>query len=224
MKKLLCISFSLLSLLLGGALTARAQEDMRVLPEVPKPLYYVDHPHSITLSTGFPFIFAMMYPPGSGDNGWTMDGWKTGIKYKTWTATNLNVGYNYQINKRWEVSFLITVCGYVYSRYAYPQKGEDQYGNPQYDWNATPENQGVHYDLRGIMPAVMARYYWLARKSAFQMYSATGIAYIPSSSLPVFPTLTPVGIRFGSGHWYGVAELTFGTTATLLLAGAGYRF
>lgn len=224
MKKLFCISFGLLSLLLGGALTARAQEDMRVLPEVPKPLHYVDHPHSITVSTGYPFIFAALSRPGAPNNSMTMEGWNLGFKYKTWISTNLNVGYNYQINKRWEVSFLITVCGCIYSRYAYPRTWDDEYGNRQYDWNATPEDQGVHYEHIALMPAVMARYYWLARKSAFQMYSAAGIAYVPDSSIPVFPTLTPVGIRFGGGHWYGVAELTIGTTATLLLAGAGYRF
>ena len=74
MKKLFCISFGLLSLLLGGALTAGAQEDMRVLPEVPKPLYYVDHPHSFTVSTGYPFIFAALSRPGAPNNSMTMEG------------------------------------------------------------------------------------------------------------------------------------------------------
>ena len=188
--------------------------------------YYESHPHSITVSTGIPFALVMFYPPGSMDNGMTMDGEKTGMGYKSWTWTNLNVGYNYQSDKRWEVSFLVTVCGWVYSKYSYPKKGEDENGNPLFDWKGDRENRGVHYDLRGVMPSVMLRYYWLARKSSFQMYSAGGLAYIPEGfdSIPLFPTITPLGVRFGGRHWYGVAELTAGTTATLFLAGAGYRF
>ena len=216
---------ALLTLLfLTGALALSAQE----IPEAqasPAPLFYMEHPHSVTVSTGFPFILAMMYPPGSGDNALTMEGWRTGLSYKTWMDTNLNVGYNYQIDKRLEVSLLVTVCGYVYSRYAYQKTGVDEQGNDMFDWKSEPENQGIHYDLRGVMPGIMLRYYWLARKSSFQMYSAAGLAYFQRyGRVPVFPTITPLGFRFGGGHWYGVAELTAGTTATALLAGAGYRF
>ena len=223
MKQLILLACTA-GVFLAGSVSLYAQE--RPAGPAPEPLYYEQHPHSITVSTGIPFILAMMYPPGSGDNAKTMDGWRTGLKYKTWTGTNLNVGYNYQLDKRWEISLLVTVCGYVYSQYAYPKSGVDENGMDVIDWKAQPENQGVHYDLRGVMPALMLRYYWLARKSSFQMYSAAGIGYLPGvyGRTPIFPTLTPLGFRFGGGHWYGVAELTAGTTATLVLAGAGDRF
>ena len=188
-------------------------------------LYYVEHPHSVTVSTGIPYVFAMLYPPGHMDNRMTKGGLATGIGYKTWTGTNLNVGYNYQLNRRWEIAMIFTMCGYVYSSYRYPKTGTDEEGNAIYDWKADPLESSLHYEHRAFIPAVIARYYWLARKSSFQMYSAAGLGCtIAHSNVPFFPTLTLVGTRFGGKHWYGQAELTAGTTATLFLAGVGYRF
>ena len=120
---------------------------------------------------------------------------------------------------------MVSTCGCIYSQYQYPEKGLDKAGNPTYDWNKNKaQYQGTRLNYRGVYPAVMARYYWLARERT-QMYSALGIApLIGVGSWKVFPTLTPVGIRWGRKHWTGHAELTLGTTATALLIGAGYRF
>ena len=188
-------------------------------------LYYVEHPHSVTISTGIPYFFAMMFPPGNPNSSTTWDAREKGIAFKSLFPTNLNVGYNYQFSKRWEVAAIITVCGYVYSSKQYPKTGEDERGKAVYDWNATPTASAVHYQHRAFIPSAMLRYYWLARKSSFQMYSAAGLGItIFESSIPVCPTLTPLGMRFGGKHWYGQVELTVGTTATLFLGGVGYRF
>ena len=52
---------ALLTLLfLTGALALSAQE-LQEAQASPAPLFYMEHPHSVTVSTGFPFILAMMY-------------------------------------------------------------------------------------------------------------------------------------------------------------------
>ena len=186
-------------------------------------LYYVDHPHSVTLSSGIPNLIVTMFPPGNPDNSMTMDGWHTGTGYKTRLAAQLNVGYNYQLDRRWELSFILSVGGLVYSQFQYPQTGVNENGYAIYDWKAEPLETSLHYQHRVLIPSFILRYYWLARKSSFQLYLAAGAGYVDLSHLP-YPTLTLVGTRFGGKHWYGQAELTAGATATLFLAGVGYRF
>lgn len=186
--------------------------------------YFEDHQHSITLSTGIPPVMAMMHPPGDPDNGPTMDGWNTGTGYNSHFSYTFTIAYNYQFTKRWEMALVATTCGYIYSQYQYPEKGVDDYGNILYDWDKSKgQYQGTHLDFRGIIPAAMVRFYWLARERV-QMYSAAGVGLMFASRPIVYPTLTPVGIRFGRKHWFGLAELTIGSTGTILLAGAGYRF
>lgn len=186
--------------------------------------YFEDHQHSITLSTGIPPILPMMYPRGSANNGYTMDGWNTGTGYKTHFSYTFTLAYNYQFTKRWEMALVATTCGYIYSQYQHPEKGVNDYGVMTYDWDDSKRQyQGTYLDFRGIIPAAMVRFYWLARESV-QMYSAVGAGLMFSSPVILYPTLTPVGIRFGKKHWFGLAELTVGSTATILLAGAGYRF
>ena len=187
-------------------------------------LYYVEHPHSVTLSSGIPNLIVTMFPPGNPDNSMTMDGWYTGTGYKTRLAAQLNVGYNYQLDRRWELSLILTVGGLVYSQYQYPKTGENDQGHPIYDWQAEPLENSLHYQHRAVIPSFLLRYYWLARKSSFQLYSAAGAGFVGHGGLSLFPTLTLVGTRFGGKHWYGQAELTAGVTATLFLAGVGYRF
>lgn len=186
--------------------------------------YYVDHPHSVTVSTGLPFIFASLHAPGDPNNSDTMEGWRTGTGYKTIMPVNVNVGYNYQFNRRWEMAVIFTTCGFIYTKSQYPQSGEGEGGSPIYDWNAKPTESSTHYSYRGCGAAVMGRYYWLAKSPVFQMYSAAGVGFFLPYQYLFFPTLTPVGARVGGKHWYGQAELTIGTTATLFLLGVGYRF
>lgn len=189
-----------------------------------EPYFYQEHPHSVTISTGLPCFLPMMYPPGSGDNSLTMQGWHTGSGYKTHMFYNFTLGYNYQASKRWEVAALFTVAGYIYSQYQYPEKGVDKEGNPTYDWNQNKaQYQGTRMDPRVFSPAVIVRYYWLVREKC-QLYSALGGGLLILKPLRPFPNITPFGVRWGRGHWSGHAELTIGTTATALLIGAGYRF
>lgn len=190
--------------------------------------YYEEHRHSVTVSTGIPSLWGSIFPPGSMNNSLTMDGQKTGKGYRTWFTSNINIGYNCQLDRRLEVSLLITQCGHFYTEYTYPPsdnpQGEETWYGAGFDWEASPVSKTLHYQLSALIPSAMLRLYWLARKDWFQMYSAAGFGFVLGSSAPIGFTVTPLGVRFGPRHWYGVAELTVGTTATLLLAGAGYRF
>ena len=188
--------------------------------------FYQEHPHSLSASTGVPFLLSIMYPPGSGDNTLTWDGQRTGTSYKSWYPAGLNLMYNIQAGRHWEFSLAVSMSGWLFSAYQYPESKETgPEGEPQYDWKAKPEKTTLHFDFRGFIPSVHVRYYWLTRKESYQMYSAAGLGVmLYGYPKRVYPTLTPVGIRFGKQHWFGTAELGLGTTGTGVLLGAGYRF
>lgn len=214
-------AYIILLLLLLPIAEGRAQE---------KP-YYLEHRHSVTVSTGIPNLLVLLTPPISifrqeyGD-------------YEIGThlfPVNLNIGYNFQFAKRWEVAAVATTSGYFFSRYLFTQEKDN--GNViRHEHYDESFDTSVHFLLRSIVPSVLVRFYWLTPNSAFQMYSAAGIgvecffrptSYSSSSRFPifpVFPTITPVAVRFGARHWYGQIEYTIGATATFILFGMGYRF
>ena len=188
-------------------------------------MFFEEHGHSLTLSTGYPCALSMIFPPGTPDNSVTMDGWKTGTHYKSWYPAGLNLIYNYQGSRHWEISLAVSVSGWFYSTYQYPEKQSAEMDQGKvFDYDATPEKHTA-FDFRGIIPSIHFRYYWLARKEAYQMYSGAGLGIMPAAHpMMVVPSITPVGIRFGKRHWFGLAELTLGATGTGPVLGAGYRF
>ena len=71
------------------------------------------------------------------------------------------------------------------------------------------------------------RYCWLKRKS-FTMYSTFGVGLDPEILLASFfpapiPNIAPLGIKFGKGKVYGIAEALVGSAATGLIFGIGCR-
>ena len=70
------------------------------------------------------------------------------------------------------------------------------------------------------------RWKWLRREN-MRLYSSLGIGCIMMDNfnfVSPYPYLTPIGISFGNGEIYGLAELNFSNAATFLLIGAGIRF
>lgn len=77
-----------------------------------------------------------------------------------------------------------------------------------------------------VTPMVDLRWKWLRREN-MRLYSSLGIGCIMMDNfnfVSPYPYLTPIGISFGKGEIYGLAELNFSNAATFLLIGAGIRF
>lgn len=173
--------------------------------------------HSWELSTGFPCLLSVMYPPGTGNSA--IEAEKEGQKLATVFFPNLSFSYQYRFSRRWEVGARINVHGFIYTRSQYPQ-------NPSgsYDWKANPEKT-VAYESRGIVPSVFARFIWLPREK-IQMYSSLGVGFYVNKGTSlsrVAPDFIPIGLHFGKDHFYGIAELSIGSAGTGLLMGLGYR-
>ena len=65
------------------------------------------------------------------------------------------------------------------------------------------------------------RFKWIVRES-FSMYSALGIGTAFAFPFPM-PYIAPVGIKFGKGKVYGLAEVNISAANTFGMAGIGIR-
>ena len=146
----------------------------------------------------------------------------TGLKETTNMRACINIGYTYAINEKWDFNVVVDIAQHYYSREYYPKKassGEQDY--PEFDWKAEPTEAYSGVDL---WPSYMFDFRWKwYRTDSIRLYSSFGLSYLPMR-WPIFPNLTPIGINFGRNHFYGIAEMSLSTAATLLLVGAGYRF
>lgn len=125
-----------------------------------------------------------------------------------------NLTYSYRFKRWFELSGILTYSGY--DRGYYDKITDDQVFRA-----------GVH--MVSVMP--YARFVWVYREWV-RMYSGLGaglalttvknIAGAVSTSMELAFSVTPVGIMVGR-DFYGLAELSFGTTGVLAI-GVGYRF
>ena len=140
----------------------------------------------------------------------------------------INIGYTYAINEKWDFNFVFDLSTrfYKYSNYPIVRAGKAHSDGKVYDFDlvdtkAEPESKGTSVNL---WPSYMFDFRWKwYRTDSIRLYSSFGLSYLPMR-WPIYPNLTPIGINFGRNHFYGVAEMSLSTAATLLLVGAGYRF
>ena len=176
-----------------------------------------EHRHAIEISTGIPPIHTFML--GSGTNYRIMNGVSEQHKLRTC----INIGYTYAINEKWDFNFIVDLAQDYYTQTFYPKIQDESENNPypKYDKNGEPVDvkNGVN-----LWPSYMFDFRWKwYRSDSVRLYSSFGLSYLPFE-WPIFPNLTPIGINVGGNHFYGVAEMSLSTAATLLLVGAGYRF
>lgn len=179
-----------------------------------------EHRHSLEVYTGYPYFFTMLIPKSSPDNTASMEGWYTGDSYKFLCPENLSLMYSYRDNKEWEISAVVNLHGYFYNHKKYPVVDNIP------DWDAVPEDLGVKYEARGIVTGLITRRYWV-EKPGYRLYSAFGLGVLLKGRGilgQVVPELTPIGIRFGRRHIYGMTDLSYGPTGIGLRLGTGYRF
>lgn len=179
--------------------------------------------HSIEITTGYPSILhSLEYPWAFGTVEMT---WQ-GQTYKEHYQPGLNIGYTYQWRKRWELNTMVNLHLTIMDINQYPllpgSDGSATSGpeaSNQYDWDATPTTTR-DTDLFGAL-CLSFRYKWIVRDS-FSIYSALGTGISIGFPIPV-PYVAPIGIKFGKGKVYGIAEANFSAATTYGMAGIGIR-
>ena len=182
--------------------------------------------HSIEITTGYPgYLWGLEYPLLNPPKG---------REYIEYYQPGLNLGYVFSWGKRWEVSAMVNAFLSIYDVMQYPSI-TDESGKTVYDKNADPFLEERVTSVSGSV-SVVCRYKWLVRDK-FCMYSSLGVGgfmhspfgYSKSSSpnksvFPSFvPYIAPVGIKFGKGRVYGIAELNFTPANMYGMAGLGIR-
>lgn len=177
--------------------------------------------HSIEITTGLPSLIVSLEVPTLSRQ---MTNYRPyGKQIQNCHAPGLNVGYSYSWSKRWEVNAMINAHLTTYDVVQYPElpgmeSAEASVDN--YDWSADPVSSSKTVDFNGAVCASV-RFKWLVRES-FSLYSALGAGIAFSAPIPL-PYIAPVGIHFGKGRLYGIAELNVSAANTYGMAGLGIR-
>lgn len=185
-----------------------------------------EHRHSIEISTGIPPLQVGLFRPS--DSVIIMNG----ISIKHLYEPSFNIAYTYAMSERWDLNVIINGCGAFMRRDHYPYTMATEtypdgttYEYKVYDQNAEPVSSEKYYSGTMYTPMVNFRWKWL-RRDNMRLYSSFGLGCLVLGYRLFIPTpyLTPIGINFGSGHFYGIAELNISCASTGALAGVGYRF
>ena len=188
-----------------------------------------EHRHSIEISTGVPPAQSLLLSTSNGYAQMTR-----GFKDTRLFIPSLNIGYTYAMNERWDFNVIINACGAIYRRDNYLMheiEVKDDDGNlldiqREIDYEAGIQSSSTQYSGTMYTPMVDFRWKWL-RRDNWRLYSSFGLGCLVIGDFSLFiptPYLTPIGINFGKGHFYGLAEMNISCASTGLMFGAGYRF
>lgn len=169
--------------------------------------------HAIEISTGYPSIlFQFEYPFFKGDRGVVIeDHYQPGI----------NLAYTFSWGNRWEANALGNLHLTILDRTRYPEIPNSGYDLPEYDYDAEPISASREHNIYGAVAACV-RYKWIVREK-FSMYSALGVG-VQLNGYPIpLPYVAPVGIKFGKGRVYGLAEVNISSANTFGMIGMGIR-
>lgn len=177
--------------------------------------------HSLELTTGYPsLIFNLELPTLSSQKQDYRPYGKDIVKHFT---PGLNIGYTFGWSKRWEVTAMANLHFTSYDVVQYPSLPDTDMTEPtpeNYNWNAEPISKTKESSINWAICASV-RYKWLVR-DAFSMYSALGAGVSIAYPIPL-PYVAPVGIQFGKGRIYGIAELNISAANTYGMAGIGIK-
>jgi hypothetical protein len=106
----------------------------------------------------------------------------------------------------------------------YGSFGTDPQGRPRYDLQDPHDIGWKDSSLAGAL-FFQARRFWNPTQKV-KLYSAAGMGYVfdPSRDFGVVPSITPIAVRFGTGHLKFFIENTFSPAATLVDIGLGWAF
>ena len=186
-----------------------------------------EHRHSIEISTGVPPFQAWMF-----NSHYSPELIESGLRTTVVFCPSLNLSYTYALSEYWDLNILVNACTaierntrYLVKEYTYDTPNGPQTGYMA-DTDSDPLWSELEYPGAWYTPMVDFRWKWL-RRDGFRLYSSIGLSCFVMANFQLvlpLPYFTPIGINFGSGHFYGVAELNFSNASTGLLAGVGYRF
>ena len=204
-------TFIIAALLICAGLNARetSQNTTKAKRQYP-------HQHAIEITTGYPsLVFLAEYP-------WLdrlIEASRNGQTIKEHYQPGLNVGYTFSWGKRWELSALANVHLTIYDTLQYPEIPSTG-SKKEYDKTVDPTRIDRTVNVWGSLSAAV-RFKWIVRES-FSMYSALGVGTSFHFPFPI-PYVAPVGIKFGKGKVYGLAEVNVSAANTFGMVGLGVR-
>ena len=130
----------------------------------------------------------------------------------------------YHASLKWEC---VLTAGYSWIHHQmiqYDSFGIDPKGQPRYDLGSH-RDAGWKDSLSAAALFVQMRRFWNPTQKV-KLYSAAGVGYVfdPSKNMGVVPSLTPIAVRFGTGHLKFFIENTFSPAATGFDFGLGWTF
>ena len=125
---------------------------------------------------------------------------------------------------KWE---WVVTAGYSWVHHQmiqYDSFGVDPEGRPRFDLTSHHDIGWKDSDPAGAI-FFQARRFWNPTQKV-KLYSAAGLGYVfdPSKDFAVAPSITPIAVRFGTGHLKFFIENTFSPAATALDFGLGWTF
>ena len=201
-----------LALLLGLSVTA--------LAGTPKQEIEWTKGFSLELSTGLA-PYHMTATPFSNDevryarNGQGID--MTGALYPNIILSGL-----WRVGPRSEIVLMSSVSWSHFKLIQYGPFGTDPNGQPRYRIKGgEPAGWGTSSLIPSI--SVLYRHLWNPMGKVV-LYSEAGLGFTAPTFLLPLPTITPIGARYGWEHFYLFAELTMGTSASIVQGGLGWHF
>lgn len=157
-----------------------------------------EHRSALELSAGYAPLQALMM---------NYDG-KSELTPERFFSPAVSLAYVFQFNESWAFQAAANISGNFY-------KLLDENGKEV-------SKEFANFTPTGVLSL---RYCWLNRKT-FTMYSSFGVGLDPEILLASFvptpiPNIAPLGIKFGKGKVYGVAEAVIGSSATGFIFGIG---
>lgn len=194
-----------------------------------------EHRHSLEISTGGAPLHGQS---GLGIDRTIMMRINEGITADKLVIPSVNIGYTYSISELWDFNVVFNTCVGIYRmeqyRLSVPKGTELPDGSVAerdiYDFKGAPESVWTEGKPHFALSADF-RIKWY-RSDAVKLYSSLGLGgwlvQVTIGNLPLpfvpLPYVTPIGVNFGEGHLYGLAEVNISPAASILLVGAGWRF
>ena len=204
---------TLVTLLFLGV-TAHAQEaEEYVVPFQP---YF-----TVELGTGIAPIHTLLKESSLSYNHEIADK-GLGPQGKSWSPA-FSLSFAWHPYLKWEFALTGGVSWCHYKVVQYDTFGVDPQGRPRYDLDKPLYPFWTDSYFSGAL-FVQARRFWNPTQKV-KLYTAAGFgAYVQGKEIQAVPSLTPIAVRFGTGHFKFFIENTLSPVASLWHMGVGLSF
>ena len=184
---------------------------------------------SVEIATGFPPIHTLLEINGTKyDKSVARDGKEPDMQGAGMPALSLSAVW--KTARRWEMVLTGGVSWCHHKVIQYGTFGIDPQGNPRYNLN-DPHPDGWRNSAPIGTLFFQARCFWNPTQKV-KLYSAFGGGFVLSGKDHYFsnellgfaPSITPIAVRFGTGHLKFFIENTYSPAATAIDVGLGWTF